>query len=123
MGAVLWGPKDTLRFSVEASKKLTKASVLLRVLPGGSDSKESACHAGDLDLIPGLGRSPGEENGNLAPIFLPGKSHGQRSLVGYSPWSCKESDMTKGLTLSFSLSAENQNQQNTIYIERFVLRN
>ena len=32
--------------------------------PGGSDSKESACSAGDLGLIPGLGRSPGEGNGN-----------------------------------------------------------
>ena len=29
------------------------------------------------------------------PVFLPGKSHGQRSLVGYSPWGCKESDMTE----------------------------
>jgi len=29
------------------------------------------------------------------PVFLPGKSHGQRSLVGYSPWGCKEWDMTK----------------------------
>ena len=32
--------------------------------PGGSDSKESACNAGDLGLIPGSGRSPGEGNGN-----------------------------------------------------------
>ena len=32
--------------------------------PGGSDSRESACKAGDLDSIPGLGRSPGEGNGN-----------------------------------------------------------
>ena len=32
--------------------------------PGGSDGKESACSAEDLDLIPGLGRSPGEGNGN-----------------------------------------------------------
>ena len=29
------------------------------------------------------------------PVFLPGKSHGQRSLVGYSPWGCKELDMTE----------------------------
>ena len=36
------------------------------------------------------------------PVFLPGKSHGQRSLVGYSPWGCQESDMTEWLTLSFS---------------------
>ena len=32
--------------------------------PGGSDGKESACDAGDLGSIPGLGRSPGEGNGN-----------------------------------------------------------
>ena len=32
--------------------------------PGGSDGKESACTAGDLGLIPGLGRTPGEGNGN-----------------------------------------------------------
>ena len=37
--------------------------------PGGSDSKESACNAGDLGLIPGLGRSPGEENGNHSSIL------------------------------------------------------
>ena len=29
------------------------------------------------------------------PVFLPRESHGQRSLVGYSPWGCKESDMTE----------------------------
>ena len=40
-------------------------------------------NAGNTGLIPGSGRSPGEGNGNLG-IFLPGKSHGQRSLVGYS---------------------------------------
>ena len=41
--------------------------------------------AGDPGSIPGLGRSPGEGNGNPFP-FLPGESHGQRSLVGYSWW-------------------------------------
>ena len=34
------------------------------IFPGGSDGKESACNAGDPGLIPGLGRSPGEGNGN-----------------------------------------------------------
>ena len=33
-----------------------------------------------------------------APVFLPGESHGQRSLVGYSPWGCKELDMTEQLS-------------------------
>ena len=50
---------------------------------GGSDSKESVCNAGDLGLIPVLGRSPGEGN----PLLLPGESHGQRSLAGYRLWS------------------------------------
>ena len=53
--------------------------------PGGSDGKESACNVGDLGLIPGLGRSPGEGN-DYPLIFLPREFHGQRSLVGYSPW-------------------------------------
>ena len=55
---------------------------------------ESAC-----SLIPGLGRSPGEGNGNPTAVFLPGESHGQRRLVGYSPWGRKESDTTKRLYL------------------------
>ena len=38
------------------------------------------------------------------PIFLPGESHGQRSLVGYSPWGCKESDMTKQLNSNKELA-------------------
>ena len=60
------------------------------MFPGGSEDKVSACNAGDPGLIPGLGRSPGEGNGNLlqcswrrkwqpTPVFLPGESHGQRS--------------------------------------------
>ena len=64
--------------------------------PCGLEGKASACNAGDPGLIPGSGRYPGEGNGNpLTPVFLPGKSHGQRSLVGYSPWGCKESDTTE----------------------------
>ena len=41
---------------------------------------------GDLGLIPRSGRSPGGGKWQPAPAFLPGESHGQRSLVGYSPW-------------------------------------
>ena len=64
------------------------------MLPWWLSNKESACQAGATGLIPHLGRSPGGEHGN--PLqFLPGKSHGQRSLVGYSPWDRKESDTTE----------------------------
>ena len=51
----------------------------------------SARNIRDMGLIPGSGRSPGEGHGS--PFhFLPGESHGWRSLVGYSPWGCRESD-------------------------------
>ena len=53
----------------------------------GSDGKESAYNAGDLGSISGSGRSPGE--GQPTAVFMPGESHGQRSLEGYSPWGCK----------------------------------
>ena len=51
--------------------------------PGGSVVKSLPANAGDLGLIPGSERSPEEGNGNFIPVFLPGKSHGQKSLVGY----------------------------------------
>ena len=49
--------------------------------------KNPPANAGDSGSILGPGRSPGEGNGT--PVFLPGKSHGQMSLVGYSPWGHK----------------------------------
>ena len=54
--------------------------------PGVSDGKASACTVGDLGLIPGSGRSPGEGNGNPLCVFLPGESHVQRNLTVYTPW-------------------------------------
>ena len=62
--------------------------------PGGSVDKESACNAGDLGLIPGLGGSL--EKGMAT--HLAGESHRQKSLEGYSPWGLKESDMTERIT-------------------------
>ena len=66
--------------------------------PGGSDGKESTCHAGDLGWIPGLGRSPGGGHGNPFQYSSLENPHGQRSLEGYSPWSQKELDMTERLS-------------------------
>ena len=39
------------------------------------------------------------------PVFLPGESHRRRSLVGYSPWGCKESDMTKRFKFNLCFNA------------------
>ena len=57
--------------------------------------KEFACNAGDPGSIPGLGRFPWRRKWQPTPVFLPGESHGQRSLLGYSPRGHKESDMTE----------------------------
>ena len=58
--------------------------------PGGSDDKESACNAGDLVSIPELGISPGGGHGNPFQYSCLENPHGQRSLVGYTPWGHKE---------------------------------
>ena len=64
--------------------------------PGGSDSKESACNAGDLGLIPGLvGKIPWRREWQITPVFLSGEFHGKRSLAGYSLCGCKEADTTE----------------------------
>ena len=62
--------------------------------PGGLNSTKSTCSAGDIGLIPGLGRSPG--GGHSNPLQYPclENPHGQGNVVGYSPWHHKESDMT-----------------------------
>ena len=49
----------------------------------------------DTGSVPGSGRSPGGGHGNTPPVFLPGESHGQRSLASYSTWGCRESDTTE----------------------------
>ena len=63
--------------------------------------KESACNMGDLGSIPGSGR-PLKKGIATHSSILAWRIHGQRSLVGYSPWGGKESDTTELLTLSLS---------------------
>ena len=60
--------------------------------PDSAEVKNLPANAGDtrdVGSIPGLERYPGEKKWPRAPVFLPGKSHGQRSLEGYSPWGLK----------------------------------
>ena len=75
--------------------------------PGSSAGKESACNAGDPVSIPGSGRSLGEGIGYLLQ-YSPSleNPHGQRCLVEYSPWGCKESAMTKRLSTAHRVSSE-----------------
>ena len=55
------------------------------------------CKRSSID--PRVGKIPWRRDRLLTPVFLPGEFHGQRSLAGYSPWGCKESDRTQQLTL------------------------
>ena len=63
--------------------------------PGGSVVKNPPANAGELDdmgSISGVRKIPCRRKGQPTPVFLPGKAHGQRNLVGYSPWGGKELD-------------------------------
>ena len=77
---------ETLKFRISASQ------VVLAI-------KNPPANAGDIrdtDSIPGL-EDPWRRKWQPTPVFLPGESHGQGSLAGYSPWGQEESDTTKRL--------------------------
>ena len=63
--------------------------------PGGSDGKESACNVGDLGSILGLGGFPGGGHATHSSILAWRIPIDQGAWQGYSPWGCKELDMTE----------------------------
>ena len=70
-------------------------------LPRWLSGKESACQCrrrGKHGFDPWVGKTPWRRKWQPILVFLPGESHGQRGLVGYSPWGCKESDTTDRLS-------------------------
>ena len=71
--------------------------------------KNLPVNAGDTGLIPGSGRSPGEGNGNPLQYSCLGNPM-ERSLVGYSPWGCKN-----------QTQLNDQNHNKTLYIDRIAL--
>ena len=68
------------------------------VFGSGSDSKQSACNAGDLGSVPGLGRFPGGGHGNPLQYSCLENPYEQRNLEDFSPWGRKESDSTEQLS-------------------------
>ena len=60
---------------------------------GGASGKEPVCQCKRLAMQ--VGKIPWRRKWQPTPVFLPGESHGQRSLAGYSPWGCKESETTE----------------------------
>ena len=69
--------------------------------PGGSDSKSMCLQCGRPRFNPWVGKIPWRKKWQPTPVLLPGKSHGQRSLVGYGSWGHKESDTTERLHFPF----------------------
>ena len=82
--------------------------VSIILLTGGSVGKESTCNAGDLSLIPGLGRSPEGGHGNPLQYSYLENSHGPRSLAGYSPWGHKELDATEQLNTAYFVNSPHE---------------
>ena len=81
--------------------------------PGGTIGKEPTCQRGrhkEMSVQSWVGHIPWKREWQPIPAFLPGKSHGQRSLVGYSPWGHKELDTTEWLTLHFTSPSSKLNQ-------------
>ena len=69
--------------------------------------------------VPGLLRFPWKRAWQPIPVFLPGDFHGQRSLTGYSPWGCKESNTTE---VSEHGTASPQALKVAISLSRFLLQ-
>jgi len=84
---------DVLNFLPFFSLTVSRELILKSPYLGGSVVKNLPANAGATRDV-GLIRSPGRENGNPIPVFLPAESHGQRSLAGYSLWGWKELDVT-----------------------------
>ena len=70
----------------------------IRGFSGRLSGKESACQRSRsrrCSFGPWVGKIPWSRKQQPTPVLLPGTFHGQGSLAGYSPWGCKESDMTE----------------------------
>ena len=93
-----WVTKSQTQLRDEAHKRVTIASETACLgLPRGRGGKESTCQRRRCKrhgLDPWVRKIPWSRKWQLTPMFLPGKSHGQRSLTGYSPWGHKELDTT-----------------------------
>ena len=95
----------TYWYEIRSQRNLVPASKNL-LFTGGSVVKNLPASVGDLGSIPGSRRSPWRRKWQPTPIFLPGKSHGQRNLEGCSPWDRKRvrhDSVTQQNILEFNL--------------------
>ena len=98
--AVLWPGEFHGLYSIWGHKESDTTEQLSLGFPRGSEGKASACNAGDLGLIPGLGRSSRRRKWQPTLVLclenpMNGEACRLQSMVGYSLWGCKESDTTE----------------------------
>ena len=120
LGLVLWHIQNYLHFTDEKIEaQLDWFYLSLNGLPWWLNSKESTCNSGDVGSIPKSGRHPWGRKWKPTPVFLPRKSHGKRSLAGYSPWGHKNvghdlglnSDNKQGLQLVWKAQGPSKDTQ------------
>ena len=85
--------------------------------PGRSDGEESACNTGDLDLVPGSGRSPGEENGNPLQYSCL-ENPMDRGAWRVTVHGVTESDMTEQLSTHTITYMGKESEKNNVYTQR-----
>ena len=124
-----WGRKEsdtTERLHPEPRTQCRKGLILLigpyhSGLPGGSVIKNSPANVGDardMGLIPGLGRFPWSRKWQPTSVFLPGKSHRQRS---YSPWGHKKSDTTQRMRVHAHTHTHTHTYTKTFYLGFYLI--
>ena len=93
-GRAWWATVYGVAQSWTRLKRLNSRSSMYMGLPRWLSGKESACQCRRCEFSPWFGKIFWRRKRQPTPIFLPRESHGQRSLVSYSPWGPKESDMS-----------------------------
>ena len=86
---------------------------------GGSAVKNPSADEGDGVSIPRSGRRPWRRKWQPTVVVLPGESHGQRSLVGYSPWVCKKSNTIKHTYTLFKVCKAEVNSAQCVWLSFF----
>ena len=99
VGCRLWGGTES-----DTTERLSSSSSALSdwKLPWWLRWQRTCLQCGRPRFDPWVGKITWRRKWQPTPVSLPGEFHGQRSLVGYSPWGCKVLDTTEQLTLSFS---------------------
>jgi len=89
-----------LKFCVSIGGFLRDCILVFKGFPGGAQVKGSACNVGDLGSNPWVGKIPWRRKWQPTLVFLPGESHGRRSLVGYSPQAAKSQTRLSDFTFT-----------------------